>query len=246
MAAAPTCTQAVFTSTLAVATKKGLCTLRKAGKGAKCSEIRGTEICDTSQSQAFVCLDIGFNDADNMAVVNMNEKYGVCLEICDTMVMTCAAKADTAHTGTCKFGFFTSPTLGLCSDSCSAFPNNCIGHGSTAPAGEMARGASCFQFRGMNGTVDMPEESLCLDVDQTGTLFTPFTNLASMPPAVGCSTNAISCPVNTTCIGLDQQMHTGCVYGCNTTTATSGCSGTGTSTCVKAFGAMAKAGVCAM
>jgi hypothetical protein len=239
---APVCTGGVYTSTLAAATKQGICTKRKAGKGARCSERKGTEICDTSVSTGFVCLDLGSYDADNMAAMAQGDLYGVCLEICD-MMFPCTARADANLTPACKFGFFTSPTLGLCSDGCSAFPDNCMGNGSPPAMGDMARGASCVQFRGM-GTVDMPDQSLCLDVDQSGTLFTALTDFMQLP-AVNCDTNAASCPDKTVCIGLgDPQQHTACVYGCNTRTATTGCRGTMTSTCQAVFGMTAVSGVC--
>src|SRR5207248_1915007 len=120
--------------------------VRKAGKGAKCSSRRGTEICDVGAAPGFVCLDLGEYDADNMAG-GENDSFGECFEICDAM-NPCASKPDMTHNGVCTFGFFQSATLGICNDACTEFPNDCQGMGSPPAAGGTRRGQNCVSIRG--------------------------------------------------------------------------------------------------
>lgn len=235
--AAPYCSMNVFT-----ATPTGLCQARRADKGARCSQLSGLEMCDTSSTANMVCVDLGLNEADNMAP---DVEHGVCLETCTPMDMSCGAHADPVLNGTCDFGFFTSATLGLCDDGCSAFPDNCQGTGSPPLSGETARGKRCLQFRGM-GTADMPDNSLCIDVAQAGTLFPPW-DFGIIAPAISCSDNASSCPDETTCIAADfpTGMSNVCVFGCNSQAASTGCSGhAGFPNCTSAFGGNLNAGVC--
>src|SRR5262249_12005690 len=114
---APTCTVGVVSSTAAPA--NGVCTVRKAGKGARCSLRSIIESCDTGASKNMVCTDLALQDGDNMSDA---DKFGVCVELCDMVDMHCRALPDAKHTPTCELGFFNDPELGICDDGCSAFP----------------------------------------------------------------------------------------------------------------------------
>jgi hypothetical protein len=238
--AAPTCTLGVFSSTAAAAGPEGVCTVRRAGKGARCSLRSIIEACDTSLSKNMVCTDLGLQDADNQGDAN---KYGLCVEICDMTDMTCRASADGAHTASCEFGFFNDKDLGICDDRCRAFPDDCTGMGSPPAAGDTARGARCIPFRG-SGTIDRPEQSLCLDVAQRGALLPAYDFKTA--PASSCQGNPLACPDETICIGADPSTGSAvCAYGCTTMGGgPSGCESTGLSTCKQDFGTDTTAGIC--
>jgi hypothetical protein len=215
-----------------------ICMARHAGKGAKCSLFTATHMCDLGLSPNMICADLGLSNADQM----MEQHVGACVELCDMMDMACRAKADTLHTSVCEYGFFSDATLGICDDKCSAFPDDCTGPGSPPLPGDQARGARCIPFRG-NGTVDKPDQALCIDVEQHGDLL-PVWDFATAP-SISCETNTIACPDRTTCIGADP--NTGlsvCVYGCSTTQTPNGCDGTGHTMCHPVFGTDQTSGVC--
>lgn len=216
----------------------GVCQVRRADKGALCSQSTIIEMCDTSTSANMVCVNLGLTEADNMDPV---KEYGHCLEICEMANPTCPSRGDPALAPTCEFGFFTSATLGLCDDNCAAFPDNCSGAGSPPPSGGTQNGMNCTQF---GGSFDAPEQGLCLEVAQTETLFDPWDFMN--PPAIPCADDAHRCPDATTCIAVDLgggMQTSACVYGCNTQTATTGCSGAFPS-CNQVFGATTRSGVC--
>lgn len=238
-AVSPFCSLGVFTST-GTRGGRGICQVRRAGKGAKCSVVAANEMCDATSNKNMLCIDLGFNDSDNDA--SMEKKYGVCTETCDRQQLGCPARADEMHVASCKFGYFMDQTLGLCSDDCSSFPDNCLGPGSPPPLGGTGQGANCLQVRRGTGTIEMPELNLCVDVEQQRSLYAPYNFM--MPPAVSCDKNEISCPHGTSCIGLsDLSMTSACIYGCNRMGTPNGCPAMFPA-CAADFGPMTRAGVC--
>jgi hypothetical protein len=236
---AHTCTLGVLSSSTAPGQLSGICTIRRAGKGARCSTRSIIGACDTGLSQNMVCTDLGLEDADNQGDA---DKFGLCVEICDMVDTTCRATPDGAHMPKCEFGFFNDQTLGICDDRCNAFPDNCTGMGSPPSPGDTARGAHCIPFRG-SGSFDMPDQALCIDVEQHGATL-PIYDFKTTP-AASCDQNTIACPDKTVCVGADPASgFSVCVYGCTTSGGTSGCEATGFPTCKADLGNATKAGIC--
>ncbi|MCK6547956.1 hypothetical protein L6R52_19045 [Myxococcota bacterium] len=237
----PFCNRGILNPETATVTP-GICSVRAAGKGSLCSQSSVIEMCDTSESSNVVCVDLGLTEAHNQTA---GTAYGYCLEICDQMNPTCTLRNEvTGQTAAaCEFGFFTSPTLGLCDDNCSSFPENCTGAGSTPPAGGTNNGMNCAQF---GQSFDAPEQGLCLEISQTEELIAPWDFMTA--PAFPCADDAHRCPNGTNCIPVDlgaAGQTSACVYGCSTTTSTTGCeNAAGFPTCNAVFGAGTTSGVC--
>jgi hypothetical protein len=242
---APTCTPGVFSSSVAAAASgpasgpSGACTVRRAEKGARCSMRSIIGACDVSVSPNLICTDLGLENGDNMDPMN---KYGVCAEICDMVDQVCRLAPDPGHRPTCQFGFFNDPMLGVCSDKCSAFPDDCTGPGSAPQAGDMARGSRCVPFVG-GGTLDAPDQSFCVDVEQHGPLLSAYD--FHTQPATSCDRNWIACPDETICVAMASSGVSVCVYGCSAAGGgKTGCEGTGLPSCKPDFGTGTHAGIC--
>lgn len=228
----PFCSTGVLTST-----PSGVCQVRKAAKGALCSQRSVIEMCDSSETEDVVCVNLGLTEADNRP---LERELGHCLEVCTMDRPVCATRSDPRLSATCELGFFSNETLGVCDDNCTAFPDGCSGAGSDAAEGGNARGSTCVQF---GAAFDAPDQALCIDIAQEGELFSAWDFMA--PPAAPCADNAYRCPDRTTCttVDLGAQQTSACVYGCDTMTG-AGCEGTGFPTCGAVFGEGLRSGVC--
>jgi hypothetical protein len=226
-----------MTST-AASSGQSVCMVRHAAKGASCSLFAANEMCDLGLSRNMICADLGLSNAEQMS----DRHVGVCVELCDAREMRCRARPDAQHEPACEYGFFSDMGVGICDDNCSAFPDDCVGPGSRPAAGNQARGMNCIPFPG-SGTIDAPDQALCIDVAQKGAVF-PIYDFQGAPSA-SCDTDVIACPHQTSCVSGDP-FTTGsvCVYGCTTSRMPDGCDGTGHNTCRQVFGMTVQAGVC--
>ncbi len=216
----PHCNVGILTSTAT----PGICTSARRTVGSPCSLRNGTESCsfDSMTEGSMFCID-------PFGILDMGPaSSGHCVQICSSMDTTCRNAHQPSLTGSCVTGLFTNPDVGLCSDGCSAYPNNCAN-------------ASCRHMLGsdwmnMGGTqaqlIDNPALSWCLEPTAT--------TLAEWDPASGsapdstqnCEGKANQCPAGTYCQGVAQGVG-GCVVGCNSTANANpnGCEARTTTTC---------------
>lgn len=228
---APVCSLGVLQSV----TTPGVCTTRRAGKGAMCSLSSVIEICDVEQTPNMICVNLNLSESH---ANDPRGPYGYCLEICDMMNPTCVTSNDPVLQSTCEFGLFTSPDIGLCDDNCSAFPDNCTGRGSPPPSPPQSaaqRGMSCMPFGQLSGSAT--DINLCLDVAQTEPLFPPW-DFSNIPP-MACMEDVHRCPDGAICLQVD--LGTGnqdsvCIFGCDTTTGTTSCAQAPFQNCSNVFG----------
>lgn len=196
----------------------GNCVARKAGKGAQCSFVNVTKMCDPAQG--LVCIGVVPMDADN---TRDKDSYGQCTELC-TAQAKCKVQVQPSLPPACLTGLFKAdPTLGLCSDNCTSFPDNCTHDASAPPPGGTARGMSCQEVpntRTPSVAYQKPIISLCTDVEQVGPVLPAYTGSGA---ATGdCFLNFTACPHGTFCDtqGSANTNKGACFYGCSTTTAT--------------------------
>jgi hypothetical protein len=219
--AVPYCSLGATTSTGA---RNGLCQVRRAERGARCSRSRATAMCETARSPNMACIDLGLSDGDaSMSAAT----EGNCVELCTSSSPTCVP-GDLGQRPTCSFGFFASQTLGVCSDQCTPFPDGCLGPGSPPVAGETAAGMNCFAF-GANPA--MPSALLCIDISQRNNLLHPW-DFQSTPMV--CESEELRCPHGTQCaeiMGPNGTPSSACLYGCSTRTASITCARAGLASC---------------
>jgi hypothetical protein len=215
-ATVPFCSLGAITSTGPVSAS-GLCQVRRAERGARCSRARATAMCDTTHSVNMVCLDLMLGDGDTSPDAM---DAGNCVEICTSARPSCAIQ-DPLHTApVCTFGFFASNQLGVCSDGCTPFPESCTGPGSPPVAGDTAAGMNCALF---GGTPVTPVASLCIDISQKNNILLPWDFRST---AMECRGQELRCPHGTSCATVTSsggQMSSACLFGCSTATGTVTC-----------------------
>ena len=210
----------------------GVCSRFGGLSGQPCSARDATRACslDVENRGLLLCADF-FDQA-------FNQPTSICTQLCGdtdgdpaTEAVGCLAQAENLPVPRCALGGFVNPNLGICSDNCTAFPNNCA---HPAPSGG-GGGNSCFPI---DGPLAAPSTALCL-ATETSTTVLPIYNVnglfenPSLPPtsAENCAGRENQCPADSFCWVLrtesDRPSIAGCVYGCDPsqTPASGGCEG---------------------
>jgi hypothetical protein len=199
----------------------GICSERQRGSGDSCDQIDITRQCDSTRDGAMnYNLCVGSVDA--------LPNQGVCLEFCPlgSMPTLCSGVLMNPR-AVCKNALqdpTNFPGIGVCSDECSRFPNDCAGMG-------IGNGQECsggFHF----GTSSIAATQ-CYDVQAP--VLMQWNNPPMSPPKCGTMQgDQLKCPSGTFCAetvtpGADPVTR-GCVRGCNKPAAgpSMGCTGTAT------------------
>lgn len=222
--AAPTphCNPRFFTSNSTTTPFIGVCSEGSFGRGALCGtpepgRLGLTAQCDTSEATC------GANNANCpvcfagtlSGLVNLPEGVGACLSRC-SLAQPCETEAGLNET--CIPDIFNAEPAGLCSVSCSNFPEDCPGDGAAG------NGRTCV------GGLQIAGEplSFCLDKAAGTPLVAATLNSAGQITSEGddCfgdidAFSAYRCPRGASC--LDDGQGAGlCVYGCGRTTPAGG------------------------
>ena len=233
-ARAPFCNTPFFNSQ----ERPGVCNVARKQAGATCSRADATKMCsrDSDQDGRLVCWDY----------LRMFEDpaLGQCHQLCSLAGQDCKNAHDPSKNPRCvDTGVSsTSGDVGMCSEGCSRYPDDCDG------PGEHAEGQICFPAFLTTSTTprdfDNPHVAFCYDVQPP--VHRPWQS--TMDPGDNCYESRLSCPARTYCETSGFPGNLGaCMFGCTTaTTATvTGCEMAPVTTCAKAHGDEFDAGRCA-
>jgi hypothetical protein len=188
-------------------TTNGVCAVAKLAAGAVCGQEDITRFCDRSHdtmTTGLACIGMPDNAPND----------GICVELCDPTHHpdTCpATSTNPGRAAVCKAVIPGMATVGVCSDECTRYPNNCTGQG-------IGNGAECSPPLIFGQTSTVPA-SFCVDV-QTPVLMQWLKPGMNFP---GCGTmqgDQLHCPSGTYC--EEQADNTGklvthgCIRGCST------------------------------
>jgi hypothetical protein len=127
---------------------------------------------------------------------------GICMELCNPFAPLCIATSDPALTASCVGISSTNIFLGVCSDDCDRFPDNCTGTGK-------GFGANCTT--GLVFEQGMPAVYFCVDVQDPVTAEKDWVN---PPPACsGSNGEPLHCADGTFC--APDGAGSSCVRGCD-------------------------------
>jgi hypothetical protein len=102
----------------------GLCMARRAGPGDTCSRSSVVGLCDNTVPN-LACIGIPYSILDPADPSPMPDP-GMCMQSCDLGAPDCAASDDPgAGPATCRQVTTMNPMVGVCSNDCSFFPNDC-------------------------------------------------------------------------------------------------------------------------
>lgn len=232
----------------------GICTKGTAPllAGDPCDLADATGACSYGEGETgfLLCVDYFANAFNQGDVINTagDRSAGICTQLCGGVFtsgpdLACRAQRTGEVAGSCVTGLFsTAATLGICSDTCSAFPNNCT---TTSPP------YSCYPLLGSDLTA--PTLAGCYQTETAAGAALPVYDMSGLfanpqvapTTAENCAGRANECPADTFCLTLASDTTTGlpslgaCAFGCDPSApaAQSGCAGkmvgTSSTTCTR-------------
>lgn len=174
--------------------RSGICSDARRTVGHRCSTIDPTRACDTSAQMPYQGELIS-----RIYCIALVSEEGHCFEIGISGQNNCVTRGESLP---CIFGGFRLPEFCLCSDDCSAFPNDCRGRSLSGS------GQNCTGEVFLGNT----EISFCLDVDSP-----PIPEWDFNPRGQGCDNedDRWRCELGTHCVPVGNDGRSGCLRGCN-------------------------------